>query len=135
MFDVKKSIQEIETKIINVIQEEYPQILANLAEDIFASGGQSHGRSWESNKASTVKKKGGNSPNIDTGQLENWMTIPGNILEEDFMSHLPNTPNEDSNIGYFDADSLRPFHDIGQTSNDEEYISEQLSIKIKKAIG
>ena len=127
-FGISESIKKIDA----IIQKEYPKELSNLAEDIFASGGKSHNRNWSENKPSTIKRKGGNSPNIETGQLENWLTTDNNLVDDDYMARLP-TPSKGTwgENGYLYANELRKFDDIGRTPEDEEYIVNQLVIKIR----
>lgn len=128
-------IQESMQKVTEIIESEYPKLLSKIAEEIFASGGKSHGRNWEDNKKSTIKRKGGNSPNIETGQLENWLTSEGNLLEDDYMTKLP-TPKRsqwgENNYTY--ANQLRKFDDIGRTQDDEEYIEQKLIEKLKQKL-
>lgn len=127
-------IDESMKKIDSIIQSQYPKILAELAEDIFASGGKTHGRNWAENKPSTIKKKGGNSPNIESGQLEDWLSTEGNIVDDDYMTRLPSPLDDWGGEGYLAANALRKFDDIGRTSDDEKYIEEQLTEKIQEQL-
>jgi hypothetical protein len=131
-FGIKESMQNVD----NIIQTQYPKILANLANDIFASGGKSHGRDWADNTPSTIKRKGGNSPNIESGQLEDWLSTEGNILDDDYMSRLPSSTKVGNwgDNGYLYANSLRKFDDIGRTEQDEKYIENELANKIKEQL-
>ncbi len=136
-------IQESITKIDEIIEKEYPLILATLAREIFESKGQSHGRHWEPNTESTKKRKGSDYPNIETGQLEDYLTTPGFLEDDNYMANLP-TPqrtgkakggmnhqkNYSNTNNYEYANALRPFDDIGKTADDEEFIERQLEIAI-----
>lgn len=133
--DFNFGIQDSINKINEIINEEYPKILSNIAEDIFATGGKSHGRNWKENTASTIKKKGGNSPNIETGQLENWLTTDNNLLNDDYMSKLPTPKNSMwGENDYLYANKLRKFDDIGRTYNDEKFIEQKLIEKLKQKL-
>lgn len=126
---LKGTIQQSIDKIDEIVKRKHPEILAKMAEELFANEGEFNGRPrWKPNKASTVRRKGGNSPNIETGFLEHQMSTPG-VLEEN--NWLDSIPSKRSDTGYKHADKLRKFSDIGQTEEDLELIDKRLEDAIR----
>lgn len=120
-------------QIITIVKTQVPEILGNLAKEIFDSKGQSHGRNWEANKPSTIARKKGSNPNIETGILEQYLTQPGILEDDNYMGYLPSPPNDSQN-GYKFANAMRPFNDIGRTPEDEEWIERQLEQKLQSQL-
>lgn len=113
-------------KIDEVINENHPIILAKLAEDVFANKGSFNGRSaWAPNTPSTIKRKGRDDPNYDTGFLEHKVSTPGFLESENWLDNIPNSS------GYKAADKMRKFSDIGKTNDDEKYIEQQIEVALK----
>lgn len=128
---IKKIVENASNQIVDVIKTEHPKILATLAKEIFDSKGTTHGRQWESNKSSTVRIKGFDHRNYETGNLEGMLTDPGFLEDDDYMSKLGMSERggdytKISQIG----GGVNRFDDIGKTDNDETYIGEQLAQKI-----
>ena len=130
--DLILASEPIINKIIEIIKAEHPIIVAKIAEDLFANEGDFNNRPrWKPNTASTIKKKGGNSPNIETGELENWLSTPGNADDDDYMFKLPPSKRQSRTAnGYWYANELRHFDDIGKTDKDKELIDKTLERKI-----
>lgn len=123
---IKKLIEDTANEVAEIVQEEHPKILAGLAKEIFDSVGQAHGRNWESNKPSTIKKKKFDRRNYETGELMRTLTTPGELENDNYIDALPtkyqyankvNSPNN-------------KFDDIGRTDEDDAYISDKLAEKI-----
>ena len=127
---IEELINQSVLKIDEIAKSAYPNELAKLAEEIFAGGGKSHGRNWADNTTSTQKRKGGNSPNIDTGLLEHTLTQTGFLQNDDYMDKLP-TPSKSKNPqGYEFANKMRPFDDIGKTDDDKEWVVKEVIKRI-----
>ncbi len=142
-----ESITSTAEKITGIILEEHPNILADMATKLFAKHGAFNGRErWKSNAWYTISKKGGNKPNIDTGNLKQHMTTPGFLENDGWLDSLTVPPKRDKRTktglsknasnpnGYKDADALRPFSDIGRTDSDEQYIEKKLEKIIAKEL-
>lgn len=138
---IEELINQSVLKIDGIAKSAYPNELAKLAEEIFASGGKSHGRNWADNTASTQKRKGGNSPNIDTGLLEHTLTQTGFLQNDDYMDKLPKpiksksskgkkSNSSDDPNGYKFANKMRPFDDIGKTDDDKEWVVKEVIKRI-----
>jgi len=133
MATLEEAIQEIinntNNKVIQIIQEEHPKVLADLAKDIFQSEGQVDGRNWQSNKSSTAKRKGFNQRNYETGDLYNMLTEPGFLENDNYMMNLP-SPKRGNSYGYQAANDINNganrFDDIGQIQKDKELIDKAL---------
>ena len=116
-------------KINEVINKNHPIILAKLGEDVFANKGSFNGHSaWKPNAPSTIKRKGRDDPNIDTGFLEHKISTPGFLESENWLDNIPNSR------GYKAADKMRKFSDIGKTDDDEKYIEQQLEVALKNEL-
>lgn len=126
MFGIQESMQQV-TKIA---EEQFPIQLAKLAREIFDSAGTTHGRNWTSNRPSTVKKKGFDHRNTETGELGDYLSTPGVLLDDDFMENLPVSPRSKSSNGYLYANDDGKFEDIGQTEDDLEFVAEQMARQI-----
>lgn len=127
-----KDSEPIVAQIIEVIKNEHPIIVAKIAESVFANEGAFNGRPrWKANASSTIKRKGGDSPNVESGELENWLTTPDNAADEDYMFKLPRAKrSKSSGNGYWFANEIRPFNDIGKTEQDHKLIDSELEKKI-----
>lgn len=126
---IQPSIEQIDAAVI----EQHPIILADMAQELFAQQGAFNGRNrWEDNTESTAKRKGGNSPNIETGFLEDNMTKPGFLENDNWLDSIKPPKKKDGNYNY--ADKMRKFSDIGQTSEDDHYMSEELAKAIRNEL-
>lgn len=134
---IKNSLAQASEIVVSTIKKEHPKLLAELAGEIFTSKGQSHGRHWNQNKASTTRRKGFDHRNVESGQLFDTLTTPGFLEQEDYMQKLPR-PRRGSSYGYLAANELNNhenrFDDIGHTQEDEIWIEDQLGIKIQAAL-
>jgi hypothetical protein len=128
-FGVIDSMKEVS----DIIKVQMPELLGKLAKEIFNSKGQSHGRHWTPNKPSTVARKKSSNPNIETGQLEQYLTQPGILEDDNYMHYLPTSPNGRTH-GYKYANAMRPFDDIGKTSEDEEWLERQFELKLQSQL-
>jgi hypothetical protein len=126
-------ILELMKQVSDIAKVQMPELLGKLAKEIFDSKGQSHGRHWNPNKPSTVARKKSSNPNIETGVLEQYLTQPGILEDDNYMSYLP-APANDSQNGYKFANAMRPFDDIGRTPEDEEWLEQQLEIKLQSQL-
>lgn len=125
---IQPTIDEIDV----IVQTEHPKILAQMAEELFANQGNFNNRSsWADNTPSTVKRKGGNSPNIDTGFLEHSMSTAGFLENDNWLDNII-PPKKNGDYKY--ADKLRKFSDIGKTAADLKYMDTQLEKKIQDGI-
>lgn len=117
---------EFNNKVIPFIKEVYGRvILPEMAKQLFDSDGSFDGREgWQPNAPSTIKRKKSNKPNVDTGNLKEFMTTPDNLVSNDWLDKL-STPNG-SIDGYKYADNLRKFSDLGETEMDADYIANRL---------
>ena len=106
----------------------FPEIVAKLAKEIFDTQGTIDGRNWKDNTESTAKRKGRNSPNIDTGLLEHVLSQPGFVMDDAYMDKLPESNK--SPKGYKYANDMRNFDDIGRTPADEAIIEKELELRL-----
>lgn len=125
---INVQIEDMNNKIDRIVQLQYPILLSQLAKEIFDSKGKTHGRNWDGNKPSTIKRKGFDHRNVETGLLETTLEQPGFLVDDDYMFHLPDAKG---NHGYKFANSYAPFDDIGRTSNDEDWINTRLAEEIQ----
>ncbi len=126
---IQPTIEQIDTVVI----EQHPKILAEMAEELFAQQGAFNGRNkWADNTESTVKRKGGNSPNIETGFLEDSMTRTGFLENDNWLDSIKPPKKKYGNYRY--ADKIRKFSDIGQTPEDNHYMSEELAKAIRNEL-
>lgn len=126
---IQPTIEQIDTTVI----EQHPIILAEMAQELFASQGAFNGRNrWEDNTTSTSKRKGGNSPNIETGFLKKNMTKSGFLENDNWLDSIKPPKKKDGNYKY--ADKMRKFSDIGQTAEDDHYMSEKLAKAIRNEL-
>lgn len=121
--DYEALIQPTVVKIQEIVNQEQPKILSQLAKEIFDSAGTTHGRHWDVNTESTAKRKGKNHRNVDTGLLQSTLEQDGFLMQDDYMASLPDKYNH---ANY----SPNKFDDIGRTADDEQYVVDQLAIKI-----
>jgi hypothetical protein len=117
-------ISDVENKIDAIVQEAYPKELALLAEEVFLSMGEyPKSRGWSKNSENTHKRvgiAGSDHRNIDTGFLAEYASIPGNIVNDDWVQNMPHGDN------YKYANELGRFDDIGRTKADEEYLEDKI---------
>jgi hypothetical protein len=118
---VDDAINEVFNKIANRVNPVYTHELANFAKEIFDSAGQDNGRNWHDNVESTIKKKGFNHRNVDSGLLESIITEEGFLMQDNYMEEL-----ESIDSGYAFANEsgngANKFDDIGQRESDKEEI-------------
>ena len=111
-----------------------------LVHHVFDTKG--NGRGWKDNADSTVKRKGKNTPNIDSGMLEAMLSAPGFIQEDDYMSKLEPSVTMTTSGGkkvvarkpagdYMEANKLRQFDNIGETEADESFVEAILERELK----
>lgn len=120
---INKINDEIVKKADDIVTAEQPIILSQMATDLFNEQGAFNGRQqWADNLPSTIKRKGRNSPNIDTGLLENTMETTGFLMQDNWQQEVFAI-----NEGYEKADAMRKFSDLGETEADNEYMVEKLT--------
>lgn len=126
MDNVEDAILTEINKITAKIDSLMPNVVNELAREIFSTQGQIDGRNWANNAPSTIKRKGKNTPNIDTGNLEQLLSNNGTIMEDNYMDQVVAM-----NSGYEYANDMRPFDDIGRTVADEVVMEKILEQKIQ----
>lgn len=130
---IAQLVNDQSAKIITIIQEEHPKILANLSTDIFETKGQIDGRNWQDNTFYTAKRKGKNHRNVETGTLEEMFATPGFLEDDNYMENIP-SPSRGSSYGYQAAndinDGANRFDNIGRTEADLEIIDRGLETVI-----
>jgi len=127
-------IAQTANKIDSIAELEFPNIASQLVKDTFDTKGAATGRNWKANAPSTIKRKGFDSRNTETGLLEDALSQPGFILDDDYMGRLPsrsvNAKGHKSGGDYQFANSIdnyaNRFDNLGRTANDEKYMLKRL---------
>lgn len=127
---IKNSVEQIADKIDAIAKKSLPERMKQLAKDVFDTSGAIDGRNWSPNTASTTKRKGFNKPNVEHGDLYEHLTQTDALMQDDFMMSLP-TPKRNNQDGYFMANRLRKFDDIGRTLEDEKILKKGVIQDIK----
>lgn len=143
--DIAKSVQskldEVQQKIVQTVNTQYPIELAKLGKGIFTSKQTRDGvgRNWEQIKPRTSKKRianiMGDNPNIDTGGLLDAISTVGFLEDDGYMSALPTPPEKSKGVkrDYLEANKLRNFANIGRTEPEQELIIKALIKDIEDA--
>lgn len=133
--EIKKTIKTVD----EVIKREHPIILAEMAKELFTNEGHFNNRpGWEANAASTIRKKKNARPNVETGFLEEKLSTPGVLEDDNWLDNLTPPPGVNgrrrNTNGYKYANVLRKFDDIGKTPEDKALIEKELEKELKNAL-